>query len=364
VVRKDENGNNQKVEISLTRSEVKLEDQAAKITYEQRSVGNKTVTIGVLDFPSFYGDQKRSSFEDIKKILVEAKAKKIDGLIVNLSRNGGGLLEDAYKIGGLFIKKGPIVATRNSNNDVSILADEDDSIFYNGPLVLLTSRASASASEILSGALKDYRRALVVGSDHTFGKGTVQTVIPLNAEIGALKVTTGMFFIPGGQSTQHQGVAGDVLVPSLLNNDKVGEKVLDHSLPPKTIAEFLGKNANTQNPEERWVPISTTEVKSLMTRSKLRVDQSAKFKELKKDIAEAKKSDGVVKIFELDAKVKEDKKKNKDDDKKSLAQRVREADAPIIGEALNVMSDLIAMRSSQPLMPALATKETSTEPKN
>lgn len=119
---------------------------------------------------------------------------------------GGGLLNEAVKIAGLFIKTGGVVATQSRNEKLEILRDEDADVQWSGPLIVLTSRLSASASEIVSGALKDYHRAVIVGANHTFGKGTVQAVLNLPSDLGALKVTTGMFFIPGGHSTEYEGV--------------------------------------------------------------------------------------------------------------------------------------------------------------
>ena len=135
------------------------------------------------------------------------KEAKADGLLLDLSRNGGGLLEHAVKISGFFIRKGEVVGVQNSRGQLSVLSDRDERILYTGPMVVHVSRVSASASEILAGALKDYHRAVITGDDHTFGKGTVQTVTPLPPGLGALKITTARFFRPGGQSTQNDGVS-------------------------------------------------------------------------------------------------------------------------------------------------------------
>src|SRR5262249_41862497 len=156
--------------------------------------------------PSFYGGPSeeggRSAYVDVKKLLEEAKAEKVDGILLDLSRNGGGLLEDAVRIAGLFIKRGGVVATKNTNGKVEVLEEEAEDGVSSGPLVVMTSPASASAAEILAGALKDYHRAVIAGGEHTFGKGTVQVLLPLPGELGAMKVTTGMFFLPAGWSTQ------------------------------------------------------------------------------------------------------------------------------------------------------------------
>jgi carboxyl-terminal processing protease len=228
--------------INLVRSKVNLEDDAAKIEYYDRKVDGKIKKFARLELPSFYGDntlQERSCSKDVAKLLEAAKKKKIDGLILDLSQNGGGRLEEAVRIAGLFIRKGNIVATKDSRKEVQTLDDTDAKVQYSGPLVVLISRLSASASEIVAGALQDYKRAVIFGADHTFGKGSVQAVLDLQNNFGAIKVTTGIFYIPGGNSTQHRGVVSDVTVPNIYSTDDLGEKYLDYSLKPDAIASFL-----------------------------------------------------------------------------------------------------------------------------
>jgi len=337
------------LEVTIVRDKVDLKDAEAKISFENRKLNGKNLKLGIIELPSFYGDGekgKRSSFTDMERLLKKARSEKIDGLLLNLSRNGGGLLEDAVRISGLFIKKGGVVATQNSRKNVEILADEDESIGYAGPLVILTSRLSASASEILAGALRDYNRAIVVGADHTFGKGTVQAVIPLPGDLGAMKVTTGLFFIPGGNSTQHQGVAAHVVIPSPLNNDEIGEKALDNSLPPQKIERFVGSEANFTAEPSRWAPLSDSLVQTLLSASKDRVSKDAKFAEILKDLAEAKKNQGIIRLADVRKKGEAEKKKNKGSEKKSTAQRIKDADAPVVKESLNILTDLITFQAN------------------
>ena len=355
----------ERIEVRIIRDKVDLKEQAARLHFEDRNVGGTKLKFAIIDLPSFYGDSdsKRSGYEDMKRLLKEAQGKKADGVVLNLSRNGGGLLEDAVRISGLFIRKGPIVATRNSRQMVDVLSDRDEGIEFSGPLVVLISRISASASEILAGALKDYKRAVILGGDHTFGKGTVQAVVPLPGDLGAMKVTTGMFFIPGGQSTQHQGVTADIPLPSIFSNDDIGEKYLDNSLPPQAIPSFVSSEANFSAAPQMWTPMDELTLKTIRDRSEERVKVSGDFAKINKDIAESNKNEGVIRLSEFRKKSNEDKSKKKSEEKKSMADRLKDADAPYTNEALNVLADLTVLQKSLPLPTlVLAKKDAKTAP--
>jgi arginyl-tRNA synthetase len=170
----------------------------------------------------------------------------------------------------------------------NVMEDTDSATQYSGPLVVLTSRLSASASEILAGAIKDYKRGIIVGDDHTFGKGTVQSVLSLPPGLGALKITTGMFFRPGGVSTQHAGVKSDILVPSVYNTDDIGEKSLEHSLPVQQIPPFIAATANSTEKEEMWKPITESLIAKLSKSSTDRITASEDFKKVKQQLEEIK----------------------------------------------------------------------------
>ncbi len=290
--------------IEIIRDTIDLEDQAAKLSFETREVDGKKLKLAVLELPSFYGDSdptNRQCTDDIARLLAQVKQEKADGLLLDLSRNGGGLLQHAVEISGFFVRKGEVVAIENGHGQKQVLRDPDGSIHYAGPLVVLISRASASAAEIVAGALKDFQRAVIVGDDHTFGKGTVQTVSTLPPGEGALKVTTGLFFRPGGQSTQHAGVPSDVPMPSYLSgaDDDFGEKTQPYSLPPESISPFLGDTANAADGPDHWNRITPGTVAVLSERSKRRVATNAEFIELREKIAEAKANDGVVRLSEI-----------------------------------------------------------------
>ncbi|MHA7810348.1 MAG: carboxy terminal-processing peptidase [Marinobacter adhaerens] len=223
--------------IAIKRDEVKLEEQSASKDTIRLERGGKEYTIGVITIPTFYADFQamqagdpnyKSTTRDVRNLITELEADGVDGLVMDLRNNGGGALHEANDLVGLFIDKGPTVQIRNANNDVQVLNDEDPSVAYDGPLVVLTNRMSASASEIFAGAIQDYGRGLVVGSQ-TFGKGTVQAVRPLNH--GQLKITQSKFYRVSGGSTQHKGVIPDIEIPSRIDKTRIGEDALDHALP-------------------------------------------------------------------------------------------------------------------------------------
>lgn len=232
-------------EITLVRDKIKLEDQAAKKSVINYNAGGKDLRLGVISLPSFYMDfeayQKgdpdyKSTTRDVKKLIQELQAEKVDGVVMDLRNNGGGSLAEAIDLTGLFIKEGPVVQVKNSANNVQVGLDEDKQVIYNGPLVVLTNRFSASASEIFAGAIQDYRRGLIVG-ESTFGKGTVQTVIDLKKYIndketvGELKLTFQKFYRVTGSSTQEKGVTPDILLPTALDPEQYGESSNPSALP-------------------------------------------------------------------------------------------------------------------------------------
>lgn len=333
-------------DVSIVRGKIDVKEQAAKIEYQTREIAGRKLNLAVLELPSFYGGDEngRSSYRDVKSLLDEARGKKVDGLVLDLSTNGGGLLRDAVRISGLFLKTGGIVATKSSRGDVEVLTDDDPGVSWSGPLVVLTSPASASASEILAGALRDYKRAVVVGSEQTFGKGTVQVLNALPAGIGAVKVTTGMFFLPSGASTQKVGVPSDIVVPSVFDGFEVGEAKLDYSLPPQSVASFVSATANGLQGKGRWTPVSKSVVSKLSANSKARVAASEPFTEIRKQIEEAKKNRGVVKLSELRKQAEQDEAPESEGGAKEEAKADSKEDPlgkAVVDEALSVLADLV-----------------------
>ncbi|HMN66920.1 MAG TPA: S41 family peptidase [Bdellovibrionales bacterium] len=308
-------------ELKLVRDKIKLEDEAAALTYMDREVNGQKLKIGLLNLPSFYADNRKngpSAAGDMKKLLVDAAKNKADAIVLDLSNNGGGSLRDAVDIAGLFyatgnvVKQSQRVTSELEQVQYETLRDTDSTVDWAGPLVVLTSRVSASASEIVSGTLQDYKRAIVVGGDHTFGKGSVQSVEYLPLGLGAIKTTVGMFFTAGGASTQHQGVSADIIYPSTFAIDEIGEKTLDYSLPPKKIKEFLSPTAYVTEGKGSWIPLNKDIEKKLNEKSLARVAASTEFKKIRDELEKSKKRGKMIVVGDL---VK-DKEKDKDGKKK------------------------------------------------
>jgi len=222
--------------ITIVRNKVKLEEQSAQKKMLEIPAGDEIIKIGVIDIPAFYIDfdamrrgekDYKSTTRDVKKLLQELEIDGVDGIIIDLRNNGGGSLQEANELTGLFIEYGPTVQIRHSSRRVWRDGKRLKSPYYEGPLVVLVNRLSASASEIFAGAMRDYDRAIIVG-DSSFGKGTVQTLVPLTE--GQLKITESKFYRISGESTQHRGVIPDVEFPSIYDTTEIGESALDHAL--------------------------------------------------------------------------------------------------------------------------------------
>lgn len=227
--------------VSIVRNTVKLEDQAAQKKILSLKKGGEELRIGVIKLPTFYADFQamqagdpnyRSTTRDVKKLINELKAEKINGLVLDLRNNGGGSLSEANSLIGLFISTGPTVQVKSAGGRIELMGDPDPSVTYSGPLVVMVNRLSASAAEIVAGAIQDYGRGLVVGGT-TFGKGTVQSLRDLDH--GQLKLTEAKFYRISGASTQHRGVVPDVMFPSVFDEADVGESALPNAMPWDTI---------------------------------------------------------------------------------------------------------------------------------
>jgi carboxyl-terminal processing protease len=240
--------------ISIERNTVKLEEQTAKKEILSVEHNGRSVNVAVIDLPTFYLDYKaaragdrnyRSSTRDVKQFLRELSETDVQGLVIDVRNNGGGLLQEAIELTGLFIEQGPVVQVRDADGRVEILRDPDSAIHYTGPLAILTNRLSASASEILAGAIQDYGRGIVIG-ERTFGKGTVQSVMALDR--GQLKATIAKFYRITGGSTQHRGVEPDITYPALHDMNSIGESALTEAMPWDTIGKVAFQSYGSVQP--------------------------------------------------------------------------------------------------------------------
>jgi carboxyl-terminal processing protease len=275
--------------VDLVRDEIKLKDQEARADIIIRKDENgEPIKLGWLTLPSFYADMdkhQKSTTRDVLALLKRLKKENIAGLVVDLRRNGGGSLEEALSLTGLFLKSGPIVQTKDYNGSIRISSDPDSNIAYSGPMVVLTSRQSASASEIFAAALQDYGRALIVGDKSTFGKGTVQTILPIGRfasllgshsdEDGALKLTIQKFYRVAGGSTQLHGVTSDIVVPSLSDLPEFGESALKNALPYDEVIKAK---------YTKWSDSHSLFVDQLRRRSEERVKNDPEFHYVMEDI--------------------------------------------------------------------------------
>lgn len=241
------------VRVVITRDKVRLEDQAAKSkVLEIPGIGDAPAKhVGVIELPGFYQDFEgrrlnngdyASATRDVAKLLVDMKKQGVDGVVLDLRNNGGGSLNEAIELTGLFIDQGPVVQVRESGGRVTVNGDDEPGVAWDGPLAVLVNRGSASASEIFAGAIQDYGRGLVIG-ENTFGKGTVQNLVDLDRwpggeeeRFGQVKLTVAQFFLPGGSSTQNKGVVPDIQFPASVDATEYGESTYDNALPWTRIA--------------------------------------------------------------------------------------------------------------------------------
>jgi carboxyl-terminal processing protease len=242
--------NGQTKVIPIIRDVVVVEETYAKSAIMNPAAGKKK--IGYINLPAFYHDfnnsRGRTASADIRDELEKLKAENVDGVVLDLRNNGGGALDDAVKMAGLFFKNGPVVQIKDQKGNTTVLNDVDTDITYDGPLVVMVNTFSASASEIVAAALQDCGRAVILGTDTTFGKGTVQSMLDLDAYLppafasmrpmGSLKLTIQKFYRINGGTTQYKGVVPDILIPDAYSNMEIGEKNLDYPMPWDTVSSL------------------------------------------------------------------------------------------------------------------------------
>lgn len=270
--------------VTLVRDVIQIKDQLPKAELHLVPISNtETQRLGVINLPQFH----ERAAEDVAKLIGRLKQENIDGLILDLRRNGGGILEQAVKLAGLFIDQGPIVQVKSYDGKKGVLSDTDRGVVYDGPLIVLVSHLSASASEIVAAALQDYGRALIVGDQHTHGKGTVQTLVHLDPYIrhdeveepGSLKFTVQTFYRINGGTTQKHGVTPDILLPSTYDYLEMGEAYLPNALEVEPIDPARYRPLNRVKPY----------VERLADASRTRLANDQDFKYIAQDIALLKK---------------------------------------------------------------------------
>ncbi len=269
--------------ITITRDIVVVEDSYAKSAILQPP--GSTKKLGYIALPSFYHDfanaNGRTSWTDVKKELERLRAKNVDGIILDLRGNGGGALDDAVKMAGLFLSSGPVVQVKDRRGAENVLEDSDPGVTYAGQLIVMINTFSASASEILAAAMQDYQRAVIVGSDTSWGKGTVQTMLDLDnlaqpsesdlKPLGSLKLTVQKFYRVNGGTTQFLGVVPDILIPDGYSNLDIGEKYMDNVIPWDTVQSL--KVPQWKTPIQGYLP-------SLKTNHQTRITSSGYFQKV------------------------------------------------------------------------------------
>jgi carboxyl-terminal processing protease len=344
----------------ITRAKIELKDSEARgeVIEQGRKPDGTPYRIGVINLPSFYMDmagarqgqaEYKSSTRDCKRLLDEFKQKGVDCVALDLRNNGGGSLPESISLTGLFIDTGPVVQIKDADKRVQQYDDVDPGVSWDGPLVVLTNKFSASASEIVAGAIQDYRRGLVVGDKATHGKGTVQSLLDLGRQLfqrlpnapslGAIKITMQQFYRPGGLSTQLEGVQSDVELPSITTHLPVGESDLDHAIA------FDKVPAATFQASGR---VTADMLKSLRERSVERIKANEEFTKVEKDIAQyqKRKSEKTISLVEEEFARQWNEGKAADDEEKKLEESA-DPKRPIVKqdyyfkEAMNVTVDYL-----------------------
>jgi carboxyl-terminal processing protease len=345
----------------ITRAKIELKDAEARgevIEWGQKPDG-KPYKIGVINLPSFYMDmagarqgqaEYKSSTRDCRRLLDDFKRQGVDGVVLDLRNNGGGSLPESISLTGLFIDTGPVVQVKDADKRVQPYDDVEPGVAWDGPLVVLVNKFSASASEIVAGAIQDYRRGLVVGDEATHGKGTVQSLLDLGRQLfqrlpnapslGAIKITMQQFYRPGGLSTQLEGVKSDIELPSITTHLPVGESDLDHAIAfdkvPRAEYQSTGR-------------VSDEMVTTLRDRSAARVSADEEFGKVARDIAQYKKrkEEKTISLVESEFAKQWNEGKAADEEEKKLEEEMESRRRPVVkqdfyfDEAMNVTIDYL-----------------------
>lgn len=351
-------GSSTPVSYAITRAKIELKDSEARgeIVEQEGRPGGGAYKIGVIDLPSFYMDMEgarrrlpdfKSTTRDVKKILEDFQAKGVDAVVMDLRRNGGGSLTEAIGLTGLFIDEGPVVQVKGADGEVQHYDDMDRGAAWNGPLVVLVSKLSASASEIFAGAIQDYGRGIIIGDPATHGKGTVQTLRevgqelfdgPNSPQLGAIKITMQKFYRPSGDSTQNRGVLSDIELPSLTSRLDIGESDLDYAMEFDRVPPTSYRKANY---------VDSALLGQLRDLSRVRTEQSDDFKKVMDNIAkyETQKKRKTVELNE-EKFLAERKELNAEKEEEKQFEEMQK-DRPVVerdyyfNEALNITADYL-----------------------
>lgn len=409
-------------EVKIVRQKVEIKDTLAKAELiEMNKPGSPPLRIGWIQFDEFYADMENmnkkgatSVTAHVKALLERLQKENISGLVIDLRTNGGGSLEEAIRMTGLFIKSGPVVQQRDNRDRTEARWSRSPEPVYSGPLVVVTDRASASASEICAAALQDYGRAVIVGDQFTFGKGTVQTILPVAPQMsifsdhdraGSLKVTIQKFYRIDGKSTQHRGVAANIILPSRYDSQEFGESSLKDPLPYDVIGSLKFDKAPNNplplddlkarsearvsaNPEFKYITEQAARRKSILEKNTLSLNEAVRLaddtsdearifqqkQERKARVAEATKVLDPYTVFPLtldtvgevtlktDTEVKKNAKpeaslsalEDGDEDPKDEEEAFPHGIEPVKAETLEIVRDLIELRTAQPKSTAKA----------
>jgi carboxyl-terminal processing protease len=364
-------GSTEKVVYDITRAQIELKESEARSEVIEEQRDGKTYKIGFISLPSFYMDMEgarmglqnyKSTTRDVAAILAKFREQHVDAVVLDLRFNGGGSLTEAINLTGLFIDKGPVVMVKGTDNRPQTYEDEEAGTAWDGPLVVLSNKFSASASEIFAGAIQDYRRGLIVGDPQSHGKGTVQSLLDLGRQIfpipnapdlGALKLTMQQFYRPNGDSTQNLGVQSDVVLPSITAELEVGESDLEHALP----FDSLAKTDVQKIPNLNFV--NSTIIDQLREASKLRTAQSIDFKKVatRAERYRTNKDKATISLNEEKFMAEVNADKEDGDVEKEIDEEMNEQDRPVVkkdyyfDEAMDVTLDYLLSRQ-QPVLGA------------
>lgn len=353
--------------VKIQRGKVEMKDeQASGELIEIKSGGQASRRIGVITLPSFYADFEEGRVRcsvDVERILQHLIGQKIDGLVLDLRNNGGGSLDEVRRMTGFFMEKGPVVQVKDSLGQVAVKSSENGKPIYSGPMVVLTDKSSASASEILAGALQDYNRAVIVGESSTFGKGTVQQPLDIGRNLplfsvrhraGFLKATIQKFYRPSGSSTQMEGVKSDIVLPSIMDALEVGEAFLDHCLPHDRI-----RAAGDFRPLAR----EALSIPALSEKSLSRVKQCQDFGYIIEDIVKARQrmEANVVSLNkakrEAELQESDQRQKQRNAERRERFAKIAEQDRKQLSFFRVTLQDLDQQKGLQPYDPTDESKE-------